>query len=169
MPKTFRPTFRARCLAEVDLKAIYNRGVRVVMLDMDNTLSHWGKHALAPGANEFVDQIKELGMVPVVFSNNSKHRVETFAKKMGIQHAVGRAGKPSKAAFVRAAKKMGVGVEQCAAIGDQLMTDIIGANRAHYAVSVLVHPLSKRELLFTKINRFFERIILKITGQAVYP
>ena len=52
--------------------------------------------------------------------------------------------------------------EQMCMIGDQLMTDILGANR--YGIyTILVDPLGKKDLKVTSINRFFEKKILKIS------
>ena len=50
--------------------------------------------------------------------------------------------------------------EEMAAIGDQIMTDILGANRIG-CLSIFVNSISTNEPIWTKFNRFFERIILK--------
>jgi len=44
-------------------------------------------------------------------------------------------------------------------VGDQLFTDIRGANRLGI-YSILVSPLSNRELFHTRIKRRFEKMIL---------
>lgn len=51
--------------------------------------------------------------------------------------------------------------EQTAVIGDQIFTDILGAKRLGL-FAILVKPLSKRELRWTKIMRKFEHMILKV-------
>jgi len=45
-------------------------------------------------------------------------------------------------------------------IGDQFFTDVIGAKRLRLFV-ILVRPLKEREFFVTRINRIFERRILK--------
>ena len=43
--------------------------------------------------------------------------------------------------------------------GDQLLTDIYGANRQGFT-SILLNPISSKEKFVTKINRGLEKIIL---------
>ena len=47
---------------------------------------------------------------------------------------------------------------EIAAIGDQLLTDINGANRVGIT-SILINPIGDYEKFGTKINRFFEKFI----------
>ena len=49
---------------------------------------------------------------------------------------------------------------EIAAIGDQLLTDILGANRMGFT-SILVNPISNNDFNLTKMNRFFEKQIYK--------
>ena len=51
-------------------------------------------------------------------------------------------------------------IDEIACIGDQLFTDILGANRMGFT-SILVNRVAKNEILPTRINRFFEKIVLK--------
>ena len=50
-------------------------------------------------------------------------------------------------------------------IGDQIFTDVWGGNRIGVK-TVLVTPINKKESVFTKVKRPFEKIILrKIKGE----
>ena len=44
-------------------------------------------------------------------------------------------------------------------MGDQIFTDVIGANRCHL-YSILVKPLGKKDLLVTRIKRPLENFII---------
>ena len=46
-------------------------------------------------------------------------------------------------------------------IGDQLLTDVLGGNRMNY-YTILIDPINYNEIIFTKINRVFERVILNM-------
>ena len=46
-----------------------------------------------------------------------------------------------------------------AAVGDQIMTDVIGANRCKM-FSILVEPISEKDIFITKIKRPIERMII---------
>ena len=160
-----RPTHRADSLTDIDIDELIALGVRAVLLDMDNTVSTWKGRELAPDALDVIAHMRAAGLDLAVFSNNQPHNVERLAKRLGIDHAIARAGKPRKKAFIKAAQRMGVPPEACCVVGDQLMTDIVGGNRAGYAATILVRPLSPHEWIFTKFNRMRERRILKRSGQ----
>lgn len=49
---------------------------------------------------------------------------------------------------------------QTAVIGDQFFTDVIGAKRLKLFV-ILVRPMKEKEFFVTRINRIFEKKILK--------
>ena len=49
---------------------------------------------------------------------------------------------------------------EIAAIGDQLLTDIYGANRIGIT-SILINPMGEQEKFCTKINRFFESFLYR--------
>nr|MDD6336386.1 YqeG family HAD IIIA-type phosphatase [bacterium] len=161
----YYPTHRAKSLSQIDADMLADAGVQAVLLDMDNTLATWKGGELAPDAQAFVRRLHEDGMRVAVFSNNQPKKVQALADRLGIDVAIARAGKPSVKAFLRAADIMGVPPQKCAAIGDQLMTDIAGANRAGFAAAILIPPLSRVEWIFTKYNRMRERIILYFTKQ----
>lgn len=55
--------------------------------------------------------------------------------------------------------------EQIAVVGDQIFTDVIGANRAKM-FSILVKPINEKDIWVTKIKRPIEnRIIQKYLKQ----
>jgi len=72
------------------------------------------------------------------------------------------AKKPLKSGFLKASYILHEGKKnhQTAVIGDQFFTDVIGAKRLRLFV-ILVRPLKEREFFVTRINRIFERRILK--------
>ena len=50
--------------------------------------------------------------------------------------------------------------ENIAGVGDQILTDVIGANRSKM-FSILVKPISKEDIFMTRIKRPIEEIIIK--------
>ena len=66
---------------------------------------------------------------------------------------------------VKAKKNMELPSEQIAVVGDQIFTDVIGANRAKM-FSILVKPINEKDIWVTKIKRPIEnRIIQKYLKQ----
>lgn len=160
-----RPSHRARSLSDISEQELCALGIRAALLDMDNTLSTWRGRSLAPDASDLVARLSQAGLALAVFSNNQPRNVTALAEQLGIEVAIARAGKPNRRAFIKAAQRMNLPPSACAVIGDQLMTDIVGARRAGFGAAILVRPLTRREWVFTKFNRFWEAVILRISGQ----
>ena len=70
------------------------------------------------------------------------------------------ATKPLKRGFKKAQEYLDIPNENIAAIGDQIFTDVIGANRCKM-FSILVEPVDKKDLWMTKIKRPLENIVIK--------
>ena len=47
-----------------------------------------------------------------------------------------------------------------AVVGDQVLTDVLGANRCNM-YSILVDPIKTKDIFITRINRLIEKRILK--------
>ena len=68
--------------------------------------------------------------------------------------------KPFKKKYQKIMELYHFKVNEIACIGDQLLTDILGANRMGFT-SILVNRIAPYETLPTRINRFFEKFVLK--------
>ena len=82
-------------------------------------------------------------------------RVMQVAETLGLT-AVPRAGKPFPVAFRRAMETLRTEPSSTCAVGDQLFTDMLGANWLGLT-TVLVDPLGKRESPHTRVIRLVER------------
>ena len=126
---------------------------------MDNTLIDFNCNILE-GANRWCDELKENGIKLIIVSNsNKKEKLEKVSKELNLEY-ISFAMKPLKHGFKKAIKKLEVAPENIAAIGDQVFTDVIGANHAHM-YSILVKPLDEKDILLTVIKRPLENYILK--------
>src|SRR5690625_8031417 len=83
--------------------------------------------------------MKDADMKVTIFSNNNENRVTLFAEPLDTPF-VFNARKPLRRAFKKARKEMGLEKDEVAVIGDQLLTDILGGNRAGY-YTILVDPI----------------------------
>ena len=72
-----------------------------------------------------------------------------------------RAKKPLKSGFKKVAKKFELENKNIAAIGDQIFTDVVGANRCGM-FSILVNPINKKDIWITKLKRPLEEKIIKL-------
>ena len=55
---------------------------------------------------------------------------------------------------------MGLKAENIAAIGDQIMTDVVGSNRCKM-FSILVKPIKEKDIFITRLKRPLENWIIK--------
>ena len=90
---------------------------------------------------------------------NKKKKAEKMSKKLEVPY-IYFAKKPFKFGFNRAKKIVQENSENIAVIGDQILTDVLGANRSHM-YSILVEPLAEKDIFVTRFNRLIERQILK--------
>jgi len=101
-------------------------------------------------------------------SNNTEERVEEFCKKLNLQYVAG-AKKPLTIGFKRALQKLNRKPEEAIILGDQVLTDVLGA-KSFGVMSVLVKPISKTDAFKTRINRFFEGLIIQnLTRRKKFP
>ncbi len=156
------PDVIAARMTDIGLENLRGMGVRGLILDLDNTLALWQAEEIAPGASVWCARAREMGMKLLILSNNHEKRVRSIAEKIGAAW-VADARKPTKRAYARALYALGLPAVQCAAIGDQYFTDILGAKRAGIKCA-LVNPLGKKELLYTRCVRVFERFVLAYLG-----
>lgn len=160
MMRSLIPDRRENSVYEMNYAAEYASGVRGIIFDIDNTLVPQDAPADHRAA-ELVRKVREAGIDICLISNNGEDRVKAFAEAVSAPHYVFKAGKPSRKAYRHAMEVLGTGPEETLFIGDQLFTDIFGANRAGVK-NVLVSPVDlSSDLPGIRFKRKFEQWILK--------
>jgi len=157
-----KPTWCVPSLVDVDLEALRRKGVRAVLVDLDNTLATYDAPSVDRRTGAWLSLATALGIEAIVFSNNHEPRVETMAKALGLKY-VADARKPLPRAYRRALSTLGYPPSQVAAIGDQLFTDVFGGNAAGL-VTILVRPLGRQEFVGTRLVRPVEGLVLRGLG-----
>ena len=151
----FCPTIYVNKVTDISKTMLQNHKIKAVLLDIDNTLSLHNTNKPFDGVNEWLDEIKKLKIKLLILSNRSNvQSVDSFAKKLNLEY-VANAKKPFQAGFNRAISMLNLPRENILLVGDQIFTDILGANIAGIK-SALVEPQDKNESLFIKIKRLFE-------------
>ena len=145
-------------VGELDLDKLWQEGKRGIICDIDNTLCRDEQFEVEAFAVDFVKKAKEKGFKICLMSNNGKARVEPVAKFLDCPFHY-KAHKPKKEAYLTCLEKMGICPENAVMVGDQLFTDILGANRMGI-YSVLVRPIDKKEIVGIRLKRPFEKIVL---------
>jgi HAD superfamily phosphatase (TIGR01668 family) len=160
------PTEAVPDLKSVDLAKAVAAGKKLVLLDVDNTLLPWRSRDIPAETREWLEGGKALGLTFCIVSNTrNKERLQHLAHALGIDFVDGRS-KPSRRMFRAAMHKHHVTAEETLMIGDQLMTDILGANRSGIE-AIWVQPMTRKEFVGTKVNRFAESLVLKRLYEAM--
>lgn len=159
MIQSFYPAKRERSVFTIDYESYYRDGIRGIIFDVDNTLVP----PEAPASDEVVQlfrRLHEMGFRTSIISNNDKERVESFANAIGAE-AVYDAAKPLSKAYIGAMSAMNTTAETTLFIGDQLLTDIFGANCLHL-MNILVDPIDpESESRFIHMKRAVEKQIFR--------
>ena len=155
MFKRFYPTIYCRTPYTIDFKKIYDKGYRGILMDIDNTLVEHGAPSTAE-SESFFERLRSIGFNTCIISNNDKDRVEPFALRSGSPY-ICDAGKPHSASYIRGMNIMGTDKTNSLFVGDQMFTDIFGANNAGIR-SILVDPVK---------TDFKKLILLKRAGEAI--
>lgn len=145
---------------EIDNDFLKKNQIKAIFLDIDNTILDTDNNMLE-GLEEWVKNKQEQGIKFCILSNtNKKKKAERMSKILDIPY-VYFAKKPLKFGFKRAKKIVKEDSNQnIAVVGDQVLTDVLGANRCKMH-SILVSPLKSKDIWVTKINRLLEKQILK--------
>jgi hypothetical protein len=142
---------------DIEYDEYFKKGYRGIIFDVDNTLVEHGAPVNEKAADLF-SQLHALGYETCIISNNSEERVKPLADKVNSKY-VSKAGKPSPVNYHRAMELMGTDRDTTYFVGDQIFTDIWGANRAGI-MSLLVKPIAKHEEIQIVLKRYLERIVL---------
>ena len=126
---------------EIDYKDLYKQGYRGIIFDIDNTLVGHNQPA-DRRAVHLIAVLKDIGFSINILSNNKEPRVKAFADQVGADDYLYLANKPLPKGYRRAMWRMGLKRHQMLVIGDQLFTDICGANLAGMH-TILVEPVKK--------------------------
>ena len=155
------PDRRMESVALLTPGALAEGKIRGLIFDIDNTLVPHGEPADEETVRYFA-ALHAAGIRTAFVSNNHAPRVAPFAEAAESPF-VCDAGKPSRKGFCEALRLMGTAAEETLSVGDQIFTDVWGANRSGIR-SILVRPVSRKEPFTVKLKRFPEKIVLFFCG-----
>lgn len=157
MLQTFYPGRREHSAYEINYEEMYKKGYRGIIFDIDNTLVPHGAPA-DKRAVELFRKLRAIGFSTCLISNNKEPRVKPFADAVSSIY-IYDAHKPSTKNYLAAAGKMGTDKENTFFVGDQIFTDVWGANRAGM-YTILTVPIHPKEEIQIVLKRHLERIVL---------
>ncbi len=146
-------------ITEIKLEYLKENNIKGLILDVDNTLIDYDKN-LSKDVIKWIETMKSNDIKMFILSNsNKKDKVEEVGKKLDINY-IYFGLKPLKKGFKKAQKQLGLDNSNIAVIGDQIYTDIVGANRMKM-YSILLEPIGEKDIFITVLKRPIENLVKK--------
>ncbi len=156
----FKPDFIFNTFLEITPEFLRDNNIKGILLDVDNTLTYAHKtKKLRDGSDEWFALMRENGILLIVLSNAKPKRAKAFGDSIGLP-VIGGSAKPLPFGYLKAAEKLGLKRQELLMVGDQIFTDILGAN-ALGIKTALVTDITPEEGLSFKVRRKLEKKILK--------
>ena len=157
MLERFYPDEYLASVDEIDFEMYYKQGIRGIISDIDNTLVPHG----APADSHVIalfEKLHQMGIDTCLISNNQEPRVAPFARAVDSKY-IFNAHKPSRKNYIRAMDMMGTDVGTTLFVGDQIFTDVWGANRLGIQ-TIMVRQIDKKEEIQIVLKRIPEKFVL---------
>ena len=158
MLSKFLPNDYVKSIHDINIHTLKEYGIKGILIDLDNTLVPWDQPHATSEVIDFFYKLRKHEIQATIISNNNELRVRSFAEPIEIPFLF-NARKPLRRTFVKGANQMGLNRDEVAVVGDQLLTDVFGGNRAGF-YTILVVPIVQTDAPITKFNRAIERRIL---------
>ncbi len=134
------PWRQAGSVFDLTGESLAGQGIVLLLADVDNTLIPYSEIEANQTLLDWREELAAHGVRLFLLSNSRRpQRPAHFAQSLGVDY-IAHAGKPKTTGFVQALERCGQGPEACAMVGDQIFTDVLGANRAGVR-SILVKPI----------------------------
>ncbi len=158
MFEKFYPREMYKTTYDIDFQKYFEKGYRGVIFDIDNTLVPHDAD-IDDISKEFIRKLKDIGFKICLLSNNDEERVSGFSNKLGVDF-IHKAWKPSRKGYIKAMNVLDTNLDNTLFVGDQIFTDVWGANRTGI-YSLLVRPLNPKEEIQIVLKRIPEKYIIR--------
>ncbi len=153
------PSYLAKNAYEIPASFYKDIGKKIVLFDLDNTLDPIDTLDPSNQTKDLISKLKQAGLSVYIASNNTSKRVFRYSKALDIE-AISGLFKPFSIKLKKWLKKKGYNNREVILVGDQIFTDVIASRGAKIDV-ILTEPLSKKDSVFTLLNRKIEKLFRK--------
>ena len=157
MLNMFVPDIYQKSIYDINYKKLKKNGIKCLLFDLDNSIAPVNSKSPSKKVKDLMEDLKEMRFKLIIVSNAPKKRVEPFKDILCIDSSYFSL-KPFKRKYKKILQTYGFKESEIACIGDQLLTDILGANRMEFT-SILVNPIGTLDFALTKLNRLIENSI----------
>ena len=129
MPFPLLPKLITDELTDLTAEILRDRHIRLLMLDFDNTIVPYTTSQPTADMELWIKCMIRVGVRMCVVSNSHKDRVKVFCRKYGLP-CITHAKKPFTKGIRECLARYNTEAGQAALVGDQIYTDVLGANCA---------------------------------------
>ena len=162
MKFSFLPKVIVPALTDVSEELLHNRGIRLLMLDFDNTIVPYTTNIPTNEMEDWLQRMAASDIQLCVVSNSKKSRVKVFCEKYGMD-CITHANKPFPKGIRECLEKYQMDPKECALVGDQIFTDTLGANGCG-VTSILVAAIDNHNI-WLKLRHVAEMPFILLSGK----
>lgn len=159
----FVPDKYQKSVYTINYKKLKREGFKCIVFDLDNTLVPINVIDANKRLKNLINDVKMIGFKVIIMSNSPKSRVMAFQKSLVVD-CVPFALKPRKEKYEKILKIYNLKEKEVCSIGDQLFTDVLGANRVGIT-SILVNAMSSNDHHIKFIYKFLEKAIWRVLSK----
>lgn len=161
IPNSYLPS-----IYQIDYNKLRKNNIDTLLFDIDNTITKVDDLKVPKETINLFQDLKQNFKI-LLISNNHKERVEPVAKQLNVK-ALWDAGKPENKVYDKALEMLNSSKENTVAIGDQILSDIVGANK-YGLKSILVDQLSKENNIQTGMAQKLQKhMVKKLTKKNLF-
>ena len=157
LPKLILPS-----LTDVSPELLCNRGIKLLMLDFDNTIVPYTTSTPTEKMQTWLATMVQSDIQLCVVSNSHKDRVKLFCSQYGID-CITHANKPFSKGIKVCLDKYRISPNLCALVGDQIFTDTLGANCTG-VTSILIEAIDNHNI-WLKLRHVAEMPFILMAGK----
>lgn len=146
MSISFLPKLMAPSITALTPELLSRRGIRLLMLDFDNTIVTYYSVIPTQQMEDWLSAMPASGIQLCIVSNSKSDRVQRFCRERNLDCII-RAKKPRGKGIRECLAKYDIPASQAALAGDQIFTDVLGAN-AQGVTSILVDAIHNHNIWF---------------------
>ena len=144
MKFSFLPRVMVKSVTQLTPESLKEKGIRLLMLDFDNTIVPYTTNDPTEEMAAWLTMMVQSDLPICVVSNSKRDRVKIFCEKWGIP-CITHSKKPFSKGINQCLAKFDLPAKECALAGDQIFTDVLGANCAGVR-SVLVKAIHNHNI-----------------------
>ena len=148
------PTLIVDSITDLTPCLLRQKGIELLMLDFDNTIVPYTTNQPTPVMEAWLGEMAASSIRLCVVSNSKRDRVRVFCRAYGLD-CITHAKKPFSKGIGECLKKYNLSSSCCALAGDQIYTDVLGANCAGVQ-SILVKAINNHNF-WLKARHWLEK------------